>query len=108
MTPILVDACSLNLIGELMRAIQVDLCSPKLIGELMTQEFSFAWSTLTMMESPRTSSPKDYREDHDKEIIHSTHGVPERFFGYWKTEDGFFNFKSIKEHKGSYSPPDPE
>ena len=25
-----------------------------------------------------------------------------------QTEDGFFNFKSIKEHKGSYSCPDPE
>ena len=25
-----------------------------------------------------------------------------------QTEDGFFNFKSIKAHRGSYSPPDPE
>ena len=25
-----------------------------------------------------------------------------------QTEDGFSNFKSIKGHRGSYSPPDPE
>ena len=25
-----------------------------------------------------------------------------------QTEDGFFNFKSIKEYRGSYSLPDPE
>ena len=25
-----------------------------------------------------------------------------------QTEDGVFNFKSINEHRGSYSPPDPE
>ena len=38
--PILVDACTLKLIGELKKPILVDACSLKLIGELMIRGFS--------------------------------------------------------------------
>ena len=77
------NACSLKLIGELIKPIQEDACSLKLIGELMIQVFSFTRSTLTMIVSQRTSSPQDYGEDYNKENFPPSHGVPERFFGYW-------------------------
>ena len=87
---------------------QVNACSVKLIGELMIQVFYFTWCALFMMESQRTSSPKDYGRTTTNKF--STH-LMEYLKDSWdtgQTEDGSFNFKSIKEYGGSYSPPDPE
>ena len=43
-----------------------------------------------------------------KKLFHSSHGVPENSLDSGLTEDGVFNFQSIKEHRGSYSLSDPE
>ena len=41
-------------------------------------------------------------------LFHPSHGVPGRFFGSGQMEDGPYKFKSIQDHKGPYSPSDPE
>ena len=108
MEPIQVDAYSLKLIGELMKPIQVDACSLNLIGELMIHVFSFTGSTLTMMESQRTSSPQDYGEDYHKENFRHLSEYLEDSLDTGQTEDGLYKFKSIQDPRGPYSPSDPE
>ena len=59
-------------------------------------------------ESQRTSSPKDCGEDYHIEHLPPLMEYLKDSLDTGQTEGGFFNFKSIKEYRGSYSLPDPE
>ena len=80
--------------------------SLKLIGEI--QVSSFISSTLNMIESQRTSSPKDCWEDYHIEHLLPLMEYLKDSLDTGQTEGGFFNFKSIKEYRDSYSLPDHE
>ena len=82
--------------------------SPKLIGEIMIQVSSFICHILIMMQSQRNSSQRILGRT--TTITSSTPLLKclNDSLDNGQTEDNFFNFKSIKESRGSYSLPDPE
>ena len=61
-----------------------------------------------MMESQRTSSPKDYGEPLQRNCFIPLMEYQKNSLDSGLTEDGVFNFQPIKEHRSSYSLSDPE